>query len=582
MLMKPFRFFSQKVLPIVYDDSISYYEVLGKLTQKINEIIENDNLLYEYIGTFMPIYSGEWDINQNYDPLAVVSYQGSLYIARTAVPAGISIESTDYWDAIDLPYYDAIYNLSGLDVLHPDQFEGSDAYKLMQALDACTDGGTICLNRKYVLDADVIITKLSSRQKNFIHIIGLGKNAEIDFNGYQIKGDQAASERYGSNSLGGIFWQDINFTGKENQSCFIVDRLIRMYFTGCHFYGMGTAFYGNQTFMFNSLERQAYAQSYYFAQCYFGCCKNHAFDVEKTFDCRFNNCMFEYDDSSINVRNGVEGLCITNCLLEGMLSHTAIKIRCTTGSNGCYSLSVSDCYFEDNFMSIDISDVTYFSCSTIDKNVCVFNHNGQTFIHMPRDLHDTYVNGSLHPALIIRGNSIVPTAYYTGSNALLFDLFHQDGTPWQYQLTYLLFEYNNFEITNGNASLIQLYSLNYRPYNAAYTKNDQLRVILRFTGDGGSTLSGAVNKPLNATGSMYRIDSLKNVETGQDICINANGESEDPNTWFEVYTNGIDINIQVLKEEGQPIIDTELLRTRAGDKTASLILSWKYSLADAP
>ena len=40
MLMKPFRFFSQKVLPIVYDDSLSYYEVLGKRTQKINEIID--------------------------------------------------------------------------------------------------------------------------------------------------------------------------------------------------------------------------------------------------------------------------------------------------------------------------------------------------------------------------------------------------------------------------------------------------------------------------------------------------------------------------------------------------------------
>lgn len=32
-----------KVLPLVYDDSLSYYEVLCKLTGKMNELIENIN-----------------------------------------------------------------------------------------------------------------------------------------------------------------------------------------------------------------------------------------------------------------------------------------------------------------------------------------------------------------------------------------------------------------------------------------------------------------------------------------------------------------------------------------------------------
>lgn len=32
--------FSHKVLPLVYDESLSYYEVLCKLTCKINELIE--------------------------------------------------------------------------------------------------------------------------------------------------------------------------------------------------------------------------------------------------------------------------------------------------------------------------------------------------------------------------------------------------------------------------------------------------------------------------------------------------------------------------------------------------------------
>ena len=33
----------QKILPLVYDDSLSYLEYIGKLTCKMNEIIDNIN-----------------------------------------------------------------------------------------------------------------------------------------------------------------------------------------------------------------------------------------------------------------------------------------------------------------------------------------------------------------------------------------------------------------------------------------------------------------------------------------------------------------------------------------------------------
>lgn len=44
--MNRLKYHCQKVLPLVYDDALSYYEVLGKLVEKINEIVEdiNDNL----------------------------------------------------------------------------------------------------------------------------------------------------------------------------------------------------------------------------------------------------------------------------------------------------------------------------------------------------------------------------------------------------------------------------------------------------------------------------------------------------------------------------------------------------------
>lgn len=39
-----FRYYCQKVLPAVYDESLSYYELLCKLTAKVNELIATDNV----------------------------------------------------------------------------------------------------------------------------------------------------------------------------------------------------------------------------------------------------------------------------------------------------------------------------------------------------------------------------------------------------------------------------------------------------------------------------------------------------------------------------------------------------------
>ena len=38
------HFYCQKVLPLVYDESLSYYEVLCKVKHKLNELIDSQNL----------------------------------------------------------------------------------------------------------------------------------------------------------------------------------------------------------------------------------------------------------------------------------------------------------------------------------------------------------------------------------------------------------------------------------------------------------------------------------------------------------------------------------------------------------
>lgn len=58
------RFWCQKVLPLVYDDSLSYYEVLCKIQKKLNDIIENNNLLPDFIMELIKNYISSGEIEK--------------------------------------------------------------------------------------------------------------------------------------------------------------------------------------------------------------------------------------------------------------------------------------------------------------------------------------------------------------------------------------------------------------------------------------------------------------------------------------------------------------------------------------
>ena len=49
MNLPHFRFWCQKVLPLVYDNSLSYYEVLCKVVKYINNLIDSDKAIIEDI-----------------------------------------------------------------------------------------------------------------------------------------------------------------------------------------------------------------------------------------------------------------------------------------------------------------------------------------------------------------------------------------------------------------------------------------------------------------------------------------------------------------------------------------------------
>lgn len=62
----PFKFWCQKVLPLVYDDSLSYYEVLCKLTKYVNGLREDVILLGEDVSELNKLYNELRELVEKY------------------------------------------------------------------------------------------------------------------------------------------------------------------------------------------------------------------------------------------------------------------------------------------------------------------------------------------------------------------------------------------------------------------------------------------------------------------------------------------------------------------------------------
>lgn len=81
-----FRFWCQKVLPLVYDDSLSYYEVIGKMVVQLNDVIDNVNADTENVLTLKDAFLELQDyVNNFFDDIdQLASYAERAETAKTA------------------------------------------------------------------------------------------------------------------------------------------------------------------------------------------------------------------------------------------------------------------------------------------------------------------------------------------------------------------------------------------------------------------------------------------------------------------------------------------------------------------
>lgn len=108
-----FRFWCQKVLPLVYDDSLSYYEVLCKVTDYINHLIDEDKLIEDDIKALQDELAVVQEWIDNYD----TSFAESVIEKYLATMIFIEIDDSGYIIYhIPESWRDITFNTTGVDI----------------------------------------------------------------------------------------------------------------------------------------------------------------------------------------------------------------------------------------------------------------------------------------------------------------------------------------------------------------------------------------------------------------------------------------------------------------------------------
>lgn len=112
-MLETFKFWCFKVLPLVYDDSLSYYEVLCKVVDYINKLIEQDKVF----GVEIEKLKQEISVVQNWIKNFDTSYAEEIIKQYIATMIFVEISDSGY-----IVYYipsswkDIVFNTTQLDI----------------------------------------------------------------------------------------------------------------------------------------------------------------------------------------------------------------------------------------------------------------------------------------------------------------------------------------------------------------------------------------------------------------------------------------------------------------------------------
>ena len=115
--VKPLRYWVQHILPLVYDDSLSYMELLGKIVNTLNEVVKNNNLLPDYIMGLIKEYISSGEIEKVLAEV-LANYMLNVKFPPAGLKPATGDGSADDTEAIQ-GCIDYAYNNGGMSVYFP-------------------------------------------------------------------------------------------------------------------------------------------------------------------------------------------------------------------------------------------------------------------------------------------------------------------------------------------------------------------------------------------------------------------------------------------------------------------------------
>ena len=111
--MQPFGFWCKKILPLVYDQSLSYYEVLCKVRDYINNLIQQDVVFGEELDSLRKEVDrlNTWVDNYNTNYMR--------YLVEQYITTAIFLEITDSgYIVYNIPesWHEIQFNTTGVDI----------------------------------------------------------------------------------------------------------------------------------------------------------------------------------------------------------------------------------------------------------------------------------------------------------------------------------------------------------------------------------------------------------------------------------------------------------------------------------
>lgn len=119
--LRHFKFWCYKVLPLVYDNSLSYYEVLCKVVDYINDLITQDKTFGATLDSLQSALNEVQDWIDNFD----TSYLEELIEQYLAKMIYVYISDAGYFIYyIPASWNDITFNTTGLDITN-EQLSGN-------------------------------------------------------------------------------------------------------------------------------------------------------------------------------------------------------------------------------------------------------------------------------------------------------------------------------------------------------------------------------------------------------------------------------------------------------------------------